>query len=131
MSDFDDENNCVQLSTLNTYQWSITDCNILSRFICNSCDNKLNKYIGITDTDLYWIDSEDYCVNTLGTNLASLHSERDFQESLNVCDDSYCHIGLNDRDNEMQFEWTDETTFDYASDISGAVYPWHVFFYFI
>eukprot|EP01084_Bolivina_argentea_P265807 450680_1 len=124
---------CVQLSSNHGYKWINSDCNIHSRFVCNSCNSIVNKYIGIDHSES-WINAEQYCKRIYNTHLASLHSDNDLQDTLIIVESlSYIfqwgsyHIGLNDINKEGSFVWSDSSTFDFANDTSGGIYPWITF----
>ena len=82
------------------------------------------------DTALNWIDAQSFC-NNYGTNLASIHSKSQFNETLALCQGYYrCWIGLNDRDKEGTYIWDDGSNTDYGFTNDSAqqpttdIYPW-------
>ena len=88
----------------------------------------MKKYIKIRSADFNssWTNGQQFCRDTIGTDLASVHSESDNQEVRFLCElesiqhnyYAYCWIGLY-RDDDT-FEWSDGTEFDYGTDISGV-----------
>ena len=126
----DDGQYCAQFDGLSGYLWDDDGCEERRRFICNDCQwNKLTKYIIIMDKDKKfnnYSQAESYCNNQYDQHLASIHSQSDYDEALTLCtlNSTHCAIGLNDITTEGQWEYTDGTTFDFGSDISGGVYPW-------
>eukprot|EP01083_Nonionella_stella_P305310 1064540_1 len=114
---------CIAMDT--SYQWIPSDCNDHHRFMCNSCDSKLNKYLMI-NTKLNYTNALKFCTqNAHNASLASIHSASDYQDTfyLSGYDESWhTFIGLNDIRSLRHFEWTDGTTFDYGR-IPGVI-PW-------
>ena len=116
--------------------WQTNECSDRKPFLCQSCDGELNKYIFHIATDSH-ANSQDYCRNMYGTDLASVHSERDQDEVMGLCDGYKCWLGLHDGGDESIFEWTDgsmletklhidelatDPMFDYG-EVFGE-YPW-------
>eukprot|EP01084_Bolivina_argentea_P148204 259149_1 len=76
---------------------------------------------------LIWKDHEALCSFYYGSNLASIHNNSQNEMAKTLCPastESNCWIGLNDRKIQMQFNWTDETKFDFGININGQMYPW-------
>ena len=119
---------CVHFSgPSRNYLWNDNDCDQLFRFMCNSCEGKLDKYILYHNMQLTAPNAEKWCQDHLGTALASVHSYDDNYAVQSLCDatdSENCWLGLTDAVNESIFKWTDNTTWDYATNISGGVYPW-------
>jgi len=76
--------------------------------------------MGDTSTPVSWSAAEEYCQERFGTHLASIHSEADRLDSINVCKRAKgvdkCWIGLTDsgtQDDELQWKWSDSSSFDY------------------
>ena len=65
-------------------------------------------YYGVT-----WTEVEIYCIDTYGTNLASIHSSEENIAAFGAVSSNTSWIGLNDIDNEDTFVWTDGSPFDY------------------
>ena len=119
------------------FDWGDEDCDAKHRFICNSCEGVLEKYILIEDDiGSTYSNALDYCENTHGTSLASIHSVDDFEATQLLCTTvtTDCWIGLNRLDNQdafvsmNDFEWSDGTSFTsgdygYNSGVSGIT-PW-------
>ena len=82
-------------------------------------------------TALNWTDSVLYC-ETLGSHLASIHSQSDFIEIKSLCNDTTtdCWIGLNDIDSEAIWQWNDGTITDYGfinnsnTNPAKSISPW-------
>eukprot|EP01084_Bolivina_argentea_P180051 311064_1 len=99
-------------------------------------------YLDIT-TALYlslntfnWLQAEDYCQKRCNSHLISLHNDQQYKQLINLIKNATndyittinpktnTWIGLNDFDANQQWEWIDQTPFDFGNDISGGVYPW-------
>ena len=113
-----------------TYEWDDKECDISwykIRLLCNHCDGVINKYV-VSKDGYSWEAAKEYCENSIGTTLASIHSERDNEEAISLSKlsghNNYWWFGLNDVQDQRIFVYTDETTFDYGTNISGGVYPW-------
>ena len=82
---------------------------------------------------LNWTNAKSYC-KELGTNLASIHSQSDFNEMQILCSQTGkgCWIGLNDIKNQGIWQWDDKTILDYGFRITdnfntnptSSIYPW-------
>ena len=74
-----------------------------------------------------WYSAEDYCQINFGTNLASIHSQDDFDTITNglfVAHEDYCTwIGLNDINNETGFDGTINAPWEYTD---GTNYDWEL-----
>ena len=66
------------------------------------------------DTKMIWTDAQEYCQDTFGTDLASVHSDQDMDIITTLSNGLRVWIGLNDIDEEGTFIWTDGSPFDYA-----------------
>eukprot|EP01084_Bolivina_argentea_P293141 504133_1 len=112
-----DSHNCVLMDASNIYQWKSTECENAERFVCNSCDGVLNKYI-LIQSDLSWIDADNYCQTQYGTHLASIHSldtGYDWNEiitQMNISEIDSVWVGLHDVNNNGNYTWSDGTFFD-------------------
>eukprot|EP01084_Bolivina_argentea_P103512 185398_1 len=104
-------------------------------FLCNDCKwDILSKYAIITENKGNTGgtgQAAQRCENNFGTMIGSIHNDADNNEAKYLCelinDGRACHIGLFDHNNfatEGVYVWSDQTTFDYGSNISGGVYPW-------
>eukprot|EP01084_Bolivina_argentea_P111841 199480_1 len=121
---------CVKISfASNIHLWDQVDCTTKRRALCNSCDGIFHKYFVSKQFELDYFGAKADC-ESRNTNLASFHSQRDFEEMLFLCElDVYdygqgCWIGLNDENNEGNWVFLDGTSFIYGNNVSGAVYPW-------
>ena len=86
---------------------------------------------------MQWHSAKTFCL-LFGTNLASIHSESDFNETRNLCQNEHptitngpsCWIGLNDVDNESVWKWEDGTVTDYgfinnlSTNPTSGIFPW-------
>ena len=109
---------CLAIDINSDYEWILTDCTINNRFMCNSCDSNINKYIIINDK-MNYTNAEKFCYeNVHNSSLASIHNYWDYQEvkALVGYDESWhTFIGLNDLYTlDRNFTWTDGTSFDYG-----------------
>merc|ERR1719461_985106 len=71
-----------------------------------------------------WDSAQKHCLSTFGTNLASIHDEEQYEEVKTLCASSGddCWIGLHRLGKE--WHWSDDTAFDFGTDVSGGKYPW-------
>eukprot|EP01084_Bolivina_argentea_P204581 349400_1 len=97
-------------------------------FLCNHCDGVITKYIIPNMVTTRYNESQQYCRNTFGTTLASLHSDIDMREAQLICEErtnsNGCWIGIQD-DGNFNFKQDDGTSFDYGNQLNGnGVYPW-------
>eukprot|EP01084_Bolivina_argentea_P002559 4731_1 len=120
-----DNEGCVHMWPRSQYYWNDYECEKNMRFMCNDCVGKLNKYIHMKHAYDYTA-AQAWCQSKLGTDLASIHSQSDYDEAYEWCEENgnSCWIGLDDSASKGTFVWKDGTTFDFGSTISGGVYPW-------
>eukprot|EP01084_Bolivina_argentea_P154096 268650_1 len=95
---------CMRLWKDAENQWDDEFCDVNSmQFVCNTCEwNVLTKYVIIADKIFgNYSAAQIECENTFGTDLASVHSRRDYDEIDLLCylhalnTDTYnCWIGL-------------------------------------
>ena len=110
---------CGQIWINANYSWDDTSCSTKKRALCNHCDGKLNKYYSY----LHQRRSESATiVRYINQSLASLHSERDFEEMRKLCalKRQQCHIGLNGS------RYDDATNFDYATNLTKVQYKFYI-----
>lgn len=90
-----------------------------------------DRYIAVWDDTGYvsWQDALQYCIDEMGTMLASIHNDSDHESLLfaaigtgaNVSINSsftssdYIWIGLNDTNDEGNFDWVDGSSLDYTN----------------
>eukprot|EP01084_Bolivina_argentea_P248012 414871_1 len=74
----------------------------------------------------YWTDHEPLCLFDYGNHLSSIHNDNQNTAAISTCNTptptSFCWFGLNDRDTQNNYVYTDGTTFDYGNSLTGA--PW-------
>eukprot|EP00484_Ammonia_sp_Unknown_P017445 CAMPEP_0197036650 /NCGR_PEP_ID=MMETSP1384-20130603/14099_1 /TAXON_ID=29189 /ORGANISM="Ammonia sp." /LENGTH=686 /DNA_ID=CAMNT_0042466847 /DNA_START=638 /DNA_END=2698 /DNA_ORIENTATION=- len=115
---------CVSLNVWGNLTWNDYQCTVDMRFLCNECVGQMNKYILIKQA-LNWTDALSFCREIVGTDLASMHSEDDYQDVKALCQlNGRCRIGLNDIVTEGTFVWSDGSSLDFGHNTSGGVYPW-------
>ena len=73
-----------------TKKWQTDDIDRTKRSICNSCDSKLNKYViigsGTSGNVVSDVPAAQFwCRLTLKTHMASIHSQRDMDEIVQLC----------------------------------------------
>eukprot|EP01084_Bolivina_argentea_P069730 126820_1 len=85
---------------------------------------------------LHRSDAESYCVDQCQSHLASIHNINDYDTLLklwetdrifsspNIAYGEDLWIGLSDDQTNNTFYWSDNTPFDFGSNISGGIYPW-------
>ena len=109
---------CVQLIQTdqdnNAWGWNDQSCTEKLIPLCNYVDPKY--FIGYQTMN--WGDARAFCIG-FGSNLASVHSEYEFNQTKRICNESSsfgigCWLGLNDYDNEGIWEWGDGTSTDYG-----------------
>eukprot|EP01084_Bolivina_argentea_P064692 117948_1 len=103
-------------------------CHFIFTFITLSstylCNAQSSHYI-LVESNLSWVDAENYCVNLFETHLASIHSTDDMNNAKTICNVNHCWIGLYSFWN--RWEWTDKTDTDYGfinSNPTQNKYPW-------
>lgn len=129
----------VTLVVDDNYRWTNSYVAQPSRTMCNSCNNGvINKYIPIYK-QLSHSDANTYCQDTLGTSLASIHSDMDNTEASYLSTrffsqtDVWIGLSFNDHDGDDSFSWTDDSTFDYGNNytLNASYYgdhsgiPWY------
>lgn len=116
--------------------WGYRKCNsndtTLKAFVCdlnNEYDmfwSENDRYVFVTVSlyDVSWFEANDFCEAILGTALASMHSQNDTDELMelietktvnltNVFGSFYTWIGLNDIERENHYEWADGSDVDW------------------
>ena len=86
----------------------------------------------LVNIDYNWTMAESYCQDICNSNLASVHSASDWDQLRTVLlesplnDDYYARVwfGLNDRENEFQFEYSDGTPYNIYNYTTPGNYPW-------
>ena len=118
------------------YKWRDEGCKNENRFLCNSCEGVLDKYI-LYDNRPYndssdpassnWDDARAFC-QSFDSNLASIHNEDDMESVKALCSTTFetgdCWIGLM-VNSAQDWVWSDGTYFDFGNNISiSGIYPW-------
>ena len=92
-----------------------------------TCENAVRtpSYLLVTQS-LSFVDARDYCRQQIGTDLASIHSEAQNIEALQIADSQNVWIGLSTLVSQTwpSATWTDGSLFDYGTDVSGGKHPW-------
>ena len=113
----------VQLHIDDNYLWdsrNLSDTE--SRFACNHCNGKINKYVLINRVGMDYVQAQEQCMESLGTSLASIHNDNEYDEAKLLCqsavnsnDGNYsdCYIGF-DKINQSQYSNIDGSKMDYA-----------------
>eukprot|EP01084_Bolivina_argentea_P265406 449872_1 len=123
---------CVEYFVGYNLLWNDEICTRLRRFLCNSCEGFLEKYL-LYRTDAQFTNALEFCENTLGTSLASIHNSDDMARADHLCRVSTrdCWVGLNRLHNTSSvyslnsFKWSDKTEFDYGRyNTHYGDYPW-------
>ena len=106
--------------------WKVIDCDTDSKLeFCNSCKRKLQKYILLHKQQgprfSSWLDASNACQNDLGSTLASIQIQRDWEEIRALCHtsrylggvDRYgrCHLGLVRNPTNEIIKWVDNTSY--------------------
>eukprot|EP01084_Bolivina_argentea_P044482 81846_1 len=84
----------------------------------------VHSYIRFENVD-NWAGAESYCVNQCGSHLASIHSQNDWNDVLNLGKDPNnkdIWIGLNEPNGNNLFEWSDNTSWDFGHTFNNT--PW-------
>eukprot|EP01084_Bolivina_argentea_P265701 450470_1 len=115
---------CVRMRSDENYEFQESNCSdsAISRFMCDSCDSKLNKYI-VVNTKMEYSQANVYCKTEFGMSLASIHSMSDYNEAKYLCElnnNGDCYIGLTWT--SSTYEYDDNTQFDFGNDLN--MYPW-------
>eukprot|EP01083_Nonionella_stella_P282289 960611_1 len=117
---------CVDYNAQET-GWNDNACDDQFRFLCNSCEGTLDKYILYTDPKTY-SQSLSACRDNLNTSLASVHNSDDFMSTTLLVDTLTVHdawIGLRRVNDTNEWRWLDHTEFDFGHNVSGGVFPWN------
>ena len=91
----------------------------------------------LVENALNFTAAQSYCQEQLGTDLASIHSETEYDELIASISSSAHYLGdgvwiggvwiglnrLNTNDDQT-WEWTDGSPWDWGTNVSGGVYPW-------
>ena len=72
----------VQMNVSQDYKWMEVSPAIESFAMCSKCDSRINKYILIKNFTMNFQEAEAFCVDNIGTHLASLHSDDDREQLL-------------------------------------------------
>ena len=75
--------NCVRIWIDADYKWKNRGCSSELRFLCNSCEAKLDKYILYRQTPQS-DTANHFCRNFLGTALASVHTNDDVASAVSL-----------------------------------------------
>jgi len=109
-------------------QWIHANCSEHRRFVCNTCDSRINRFV-LINQHLRYNDAQRFCEeNVSHSSLASVHNDAEFLQSKTLVRyDSSWHtfIGLNDLHSNdshsildgggvRNFTWTDGTSYDYG-----------------
>ena len=135
----ENHHSCVMLKLQdNEYKWYSTHCHSSYNylFFCNKEKSvyEYGDYIGInTHDDVHgsytWEEANNYCIDNYGTTLASVHSESqnlDMLEIFSEIQGRHTWIGMyNETSNiETEFLWIDGTEVDYTNWITGSPNDW-------
>eukprot|EP01084_Bolivina_argentea_P282794 484162_1 len=93
--------NCIKYSFYFNYLFDDTECNNNHKFLCNKCDTIINKYL-IINKAMNYNQAQTYCIDNIGTNLAIIYSNNQYNEAIFLCSHSSqysnnneCWIGSN------------------------------------
>eukprot|EP01083_Nonionella_stella_P167904 565448_1 len=115
---------CIVLSR-NDSEWYMEDtsCDDAYPFMCNACDGILNKYVLGPFHTTTQRNASHICDTIYQTSLASIHSQSDYDQIINLCQlygNHSCWIGLT-QDTNLQLQWEDGTEFNFAPNIDHSV----------
>eukprot|EP01083_Nonionella_stella_P056117 147940_1 len=118
---------CVVIHALD-YTWRLlkgSECAQSLRFLCNSCNSKLNKYL-LLNRQVNYTQNKDICDRQMDTNMISIHNDDDMLHAQLLCehggDNDDCWIGLQQEGTDGVFTWNDDTRWDYGT--AFGVSPW-------
>ena len=129
----------INLNRKAYFSWNDDFCHHTHAFICNDCTGNtttpsLTKDYHFVNEYLNWNSAEVYCKETCNSNLASIHSESDFDQIARIFEEASfinksihqkAWFGLHDIHNEMGFVFSDNSSFDWGNDVSSpGNYPW-------
>ena len=106
-------------------------CEAILYMIGASLIHSIHSY-HFVNIHLNWSLAELYCQDVCNSNLASIHSESDFDAISSILNQSLelnrrAWFGLNDIVNELDFVYTDGTPFNFGNNTSTpGNYPWTV-----
>jgi hypothetical protein len=79
------------------------------------------------DSKLSWVDAEEACIERgaggAGSHLADVRSLADNNRVLDKCEAARCWIGLNDRNSEGRYAWTDGTLLEVCDSAAACAAP--------
>eukprot|EP01084_Bolivina_argentea_P194828 334367_1 len=95
---------------------------------CPSPPSSITSSYILNENNLTFYDSEASCLFKYSTHLASIHNNIQNTEAINTSSAAASNvwIGLADDINEGNFYWTDDTEWEYGTNISGGIYPWYL-----
>ena len=88
-------------------------------FYCLHAHIYIIDYVVVKDDSVTWDDAKSHCVNTIGSNLVSIHNSTQNSFVFSLFPENLGWIGLNDKVTEATFEWSDGTSFNYNNWDSG------------
>jgi len=79
---------------------------------------------------LSFTDAQNYCHSQFGTDLASVHGRIEYEDIISAIPSEHTYfvwLGLNRiyTQNEQTWQWTDESDWNWGTDVSGGIYPWN------